>query len=166
MAGSRMEQIADLMIVSPEETPEGELLLSIVISEAKYVDEANLAKKRKESQKQLRDTVRRIHEALFGNPDRLDRELWLARLADLVLDGVQFAAGQSINLGKWRHAMRAIAIETVPGSGCTEMMFKPCVVKNSERRLFTCSTVMCLLPANLSSAAFGVIFDSSNLACR
>ncbi len=104
--GQREEQIADLMIVSPEETADGELLLSIVCSEAKYIDEANLSKKKKESQKQLRDTVRRIHEALFGNPDRLDRELWLARLADLVLDGVEFAAGQSPNVGNWRHAIR------------------------------------------------------------
>ena len=104
--GQREEQIADLMIVSPEETAEGELQLSIVTSEAKYIDEASLAKKKKESQKQLRDTVRRVHEALFGNPDRLDRELWLARLADLVLDGVQFASGQSIDVGKWRHAIR------------------------------------------------------------
>lgn len=104
--GQREEQIADLMIVSPEETTDGELLLSIVCSEAKYIDEANLSKKRKESQKQLRDTVRRIHEALFGNPDRLDRELWLARLADLVLDGVEFAAGQSPDVANWRHAIR------------------------------------------------------------
>tara|TARA_R110002049_G_scaffold285698_4_gene467040 strand:- start:187953 stop:193214 length:5262 start_codon:yes stop_codon:yes gene_type:complete len=104
--GQREEQIADLMIVSPEETADGDLLLSIVCSEAKYIDEASLSKKRKESQKQLRDTVRRIHEALFGNPDRLDRELWLARLADLVLDGVEFAAGQSPNVGNWRHAIR------------------------------------------------------------
>ena len=88
-------------------TEDGELLLSIVCSEAKYIDETNLAKKRKESQKQLRDTVRRIYDALFGNPDRLDRKLWLARLADLVLDGVEFAAGQSPDVGNWRHAIRA-----------------------------------------------------------
>jgi len=105
--GQREEQIADLMIVSPQENSDGDLQLSIVVSEAKYIDEAGLAKKKKESQKQLRDTIRRIYEALFGNPDRLDRELWLARLADLVLDGVQFAAGQSIDVGKWRHAIRA-----------------------------------------------------------
>ncbi len=104
--GQREEQIADLMIVSPEETDDG-LLLSIVVSEAKYIDEASLSVKRKESQKQLRDTVRRIYEALFGNPDRLDRELWLARLADLVLDGVQFSAGQSPQVGAWRHAIRS-----------------------------------------------------------
>ncbi|MDA7979459.1 MAG: DUF87 domain-containing protein [Pirellulales bacterium] len=104
--GQREQQIADLLIVSPEQTSNGELYLSIVASEAKYIAEASLAKKKKESQKQLRDTVRRIHDALFGNPDRLDRGLWLARLADLVLDGVQFAAGQSIDVGKWRHAIR------------------------------------------------------------
>ncbi len=104
--GQREEQIADLMIVSPSKTEGGELQLSIVISEVKYIDEANLAKKKKESQKQLRDTVRRINEALFGNPDRLDRELWLARLADLVIDGIQFATHQSINLSEWRHAIR------------------------------------------------------------
>ncbi len=94
------------MIVSPDETQDG-LLLSIFVSEAKYIDEASLAKKKKESQKQLRDTVRRIYDALFGNPDRLDRELWLARLSDLVLDGVQFAAGQTPQVSKWRHDIRA-----------------------------------------------------------
>ena len=104
--GQREEQIADLMIVSPEETEDG-LLVSIVVSEAKYIDESNLAPKKKESQKQLRDTVRRIHEALFGNPDRLDRELWLARLSDLVLDGVQFSAGQTPQVSAWRHAIRS-----------------------------------------------------------
>ncbi|QDT51711.1 FtsK-like domain-containing protein [Symmachiella dynata] len=104
--GQKEEQIADLMIVSPEETDDG-LLLSIVVSEAKYIDESSLAPKKKESQKQLRDTVRRIYEALFGNPDRLDRELWLARLSDLVLDGVQFSAGQSPQVSEWRHAIRS-----------------------------------------------------------
>ncbi|UUO06178.1 hypothetical protein M4951_22815 [Blastopirellula sp. J2-11] len=83
------------------------MLLSIMVSEAKYIDESNLAKKKKESQKQLRDTVRRLDEALFGNPDRMDRELWLARLSDLVLDGVQFSAGQTPEVSDWRHAIRA-----------------------------------------------------------
>ena len=103
--GQREEQIADLMVVSPEES-DGRLRLSIVVTEVKYIDGASLSKKSKESQKQLRDTVCRIHDALFGNPDRLDRGLWLARLADLVLDGIQFAAGQEIDVGEWRHAIR------------------------------------------------------------
>ncbi|QEG02393.1 FtsK-like domain-containing protein [Stieleria maiorica] len=103
--GQKEEQIADLMVVSPEQTENG-LLLSIIVSESKYIDEANLAPKKKESQKQLRDTVRRVHEALFGNPDRLDRELWLARLSDLVLDGVLFSAGQSPKVSDWRRNIR------------------------------------------------------------
>jgi len=103
--GQKEEQIADLMIVSPEQTADG-LLLSIIVSESKYIDEGSLASKKKESQKQLRDTVRRIHEALFGNPDRLDRELWLARLSDLVLDGVLFSAGQSPQVSDWRRDIR------------------------------------------------------------
>lgn len=104
--GQREEQIADLMVVSPEETSDG-LLLSIMVSEAKYIDEANFAPKKKESQKQLRDTVRRFNEALSGNPDRLDRELWLARLSDLVLDGVLFSAGQSPQFSQWRRDIRS-----------------------------------------------------------
>ena len=41
---------------------------------------------------------------------------------------------------------RDIAIETMPGSARTEMTFKPWVVRNSERRLRTCSTVKFALP--------------------
>ena len=40
----------------------------------------------------MRDTMKRVYEAVFGSPQRLDRELWLARLSDLILDGVQFSA--------------------------------------------------------------------------
>lgn len=104
--GQREEQIADIMALSPEQTPEGRLRLAVVISEAKYIDAANLAAKRKESQKQLRDTVNRVEQALFGDPKRLDRELWLARLSDMILDGVQLPASSGINLGDWRRAIR------------------------------------------------------------
>lgn len=104
--GQREEQIADILVLSPEQTPEGQLRLAIVVSEAKYIDASSLSDKRKESQKQLRDTVNRINEALFGDPKRLDRDLWLARLSDLILDGVQLPASARINLGDWRRAVR------------------------------------------------------------
>lgn len=104
--GQREEQIADILVLSPEQTPEGKLRLAVVISEAKYIDAASLAAKRKESQKQLRDTVNRVDEALFGDPRRLDRDLWLARLSDMILDGVQLPASSGINLGDWRRAIR------------------------------------------------------------
>lgn len=104
--GQREEQIADILVLSPERMADGTFRLAVVITEAKYIEAANLAAKRKESQKQLRDTMKRINEAVFGAPTRLDRELWLARLSDLILDGVQFPASADINLADWRRAIR------------------------------------------------------------
>ena len=52
--GQREGQIADILALCPKETPESKLQLAVIISEAKYIDYASLAIKRKESQKQLR----------------------------------------------------------------------------------------------------------------
>jgi S-DNA-T family DNA segregation ATPase FtsK/SpoIIIE len=104
--GQREEQIADILMLSPEQTTEGQLQLAVTIAESKYIDVANLAPKRKESQKQLRDTVRRINDALFGDPKRLDRELWLSRFSDLMFNGIQFPANSPIDLAAWRRAVR------------------------------------------------------------
>jgi S-DNA-T family DNA segregation ATPase FtsK/SpoIIIE len=104
--GQREEQLADLLAISPHITPDGKLRISMVVSEAKYIDLASLAVKRKESQKQLRDTLHRVEEAIFGNPERLDRQSWLARLADLMLDGIRVPAASGVDLGEWRRSMR------------------------------------------------------------
>lgn len=104
--GQREEHIADLLALTPHQTDDGQLQLAVIVSEAKYIDIANLSAKRKESQKQLRDTVRRISDALFGNPKRLDRELWLSRFSDLMLNGIQFPAHFPIDLAEWRRAVR------------------------------------------------------------
>ncbi len=104
--GQREEQIADVLALTPEQTPDGKLQLTVVISESKYIDVASLATKRKESQKQLRDTVRRINDAIFGDPKRLDRDLWLSRFSDLMLNGIQFPANSPIDLAAWRRAVR------------------------------------------------------------
>lgn len=78
----------------------------MLISEAKYIDFTNLAVKRKESQKQLRDTLRRVNDAIFGDPKRLDRNLWLSRFSDLMLNGIRFPANAPIDLAAWRRAVR------------------------------------------------------------
>jgi len=104
--GQREEQIADILAFTPEQTDDGKLRLAVIISEAKYIDAASLAPKRKESQKQLRDTVRRINDAIFGDPKRLDRDLWLSRFSDLMLNGIQFPANSPIDLSAWRRAVR------------------------------------------------------------
>ena len=104
--GQREEQIADILVLSPEETSGGKLQLAVIIAESKYIDYASLAAKRKESQKQLRDTVRRINDAIFGDPKRLDRDLWLSRFSDLMLNGIQYPANSPIDLAAWRRAVR------------------------------------------------------------
>ncbi len=104
--GQREEQIADILMLSPEQMSNGQLRLAIVVVESKYIDAANLSAKRKESQKQLRDTVKRIMDALFGDPERLDRDLWLARISDLILDGIQVPTSARIDLANWRRAIR------------------------------------------------------------
>lgn len=104
--GQREEQIADILCLSPEMDHEGRRRLAVVISESKYIEAANLAVKRKESQKQLRQTMDRIAKALFGDPGRLDRDIWLSRFSDMVLSGIQFPANTDIRLSQWRRAIR------------------------------------------------------------
>ncbi len=104
--GQREEQIADILALVPVQAEDGKIQLSVVISESKYVDYVCLATKRKESQKQLRDTVRRIDDAIFGDPKRLDRDLWLSRFSDLMVNGIQYSANSPIDLSAWRRAVR------------------------------------------------------------
>ena len=104
--GQREEQIADILALSPEQSADGGLQLAVIIAESKYIDHGSLATKRKESQKQLRDTVRRIHDAIFGDPKRLDRDLWLSRFSDMMLNGIQFPANSPIDLAAWQRAVR------------------------------------------------------------
>ena len=104
--GQREQQLADLLAISPHKTDSGTLRVTLVITEAKYIELENLAAKRKDSQKQLRDTMRRLNDAIFGDSERLERESWLARLSDLVLDGIRLPGASGIDLGEWRRAIR------------------------------------------------------------
>ncbi len=104
--GQKEEQIADILCLSPDIDDHGRRRLAVVISESKYIEAANLSSKRKESQKQLRQTMDRISKALFGDPGRLDRDIWLSRFSDMVLSGIQFPANTDLNLSQWRRAIR------------------------------------------------------------
>ena len=104
--GQPEQQIADLLILCPQVLASGERRLTVLVTESKYVQEANLAEKRRESQKQIRDTLRRIEEALFGTLEHLDRDLWLSRFSDLLLSGIQYSAGDDIDLAGFRRAVR------------------------------------------------------------
>lgn len=102
--GAREETQADIVALVPSTDSSGRLRLRIIVTEAKYVEAASLAAKRRESEKQLRDTVHRIRDAVEGE-HRLDRESWLSRLGDLLLDGIQVPASSHIPLAEWRRAV-------------------------------------------------------------
>jgi S-DNA-T family DNA segregation ATPase FtsK/SpoIIIE len=104
--GQKEEQIADILALSPETDDAGNKRLAVVISESKYIDYDSLSQKRKESQKQLRQTIDRIAKAVFGDPGRLDRDIWLSRFSDLVLNGIHFPANAQLDLSSWRRAIR------------------------------------------------------------
>ncbi|MDU0364267.1 FtsK/SpoIIIE domain-containing protein [Rhizobium sp. 25PS6] len=103
--GAREETQADILALSPAVDENDALTLRILVTEAKYVDAVSFPPKRKESEKQLRDTVRRIVDAV-SEPNRLDRESWLSRLGDLLLDGIQIPAASTVPLIEWRRRVR------------------------------------------------------------
>lgn len=78
-------RIADILALNVEEQ-EDAVRVVISIVESKYVAAEGLAKARRDSKDQLMATLGMFREALFGDPGRLDRDVWLARLADLLVD--------------------------------------------------------------------------------
>jgi S-DNA-T family DNA segregation ATPase FtsK/SpoIIIE len=103
--GHREGGIADILALSVDRDENGATRLRAVVTEAKYVGVDGAAEARRTSTQQLRSTMLRIEEALFGDPGRLDRDLWLSRIADLLLDGTT-AVGQSDALEAVREGIR------------------------------------------------------------
>ncbi len=103
--GQREQGIADILALSVGRDESGATTLRAVVTEAKYVGLDGAAEAQRTSKQQLRHTVQRIEEALFGDPGRLDRDLWLSRIADLLLDGTT-ALGQSDALEAVRDGIR------------------------------------------------------------
>lgn len=78
-------RIADILALNVEER-EDAIRVVIAVVESKYVGIDGLAKARRDSKDQLLATLSMFREALFGDPGRLDRDVWLARLADMLID--------------------------------------------------------------------------------
>lgn len=104
--GLREGRIADILALSPHHGQDDKFRLDIIIAEAKYININSLSSKKKESQKQLEDTFRRINDTIFGQPERLDKPILLTRLSDLILDRIQIPESENINLSDWRHSIR------------------------------------------------------------
>ena len=103
--GQKEEGIADILGLSLSTDAEGQPQLRAIVTEAKYVDQSGVSDAARKSRNQLRQTVARIDDALFGDPGRLDRDLWLSRIADLLLDGTA-ALGQPNLLERVRDGIR------------------------------------------------------------
>jgi S-DNA-T family DNA segregation ATPase FtsK/SpoIIIE len=103
--GQREGHLADVLALSPRYETD-HLVLVALVSEAKYITSSALAHSRRVSAVQLRETVNRVREALFGDPGRLDRDLWLSRFADMILDGIEVPASEGNMLYTWRDAIR------------------------------------------------------------
>lgn len=78
-------RIADILGLCVEEGEEGPIL-HIAIVESKFVSHLGAAEAKRSSKAQLLATLATFQAALFGDPGRLDRDVWLARLADMLLD--------------------------------------------------------------------------------
>ena len=78
-------RIADILGLCVEEAEDGPRL-HVAVVESKYVSGEGVAEARRSSKAQLMATLSTFRAALFGDPGRLDRDVWLARLADLLID--------------------------------------------------------------------------------
>jgi len=81
----RESRIADILALCVEEVDDG-VRLRIAVVESKYVAADGAAEARRSSKAQLMATLTTFRAALFGSPGRLDRDVWLSRLADLLID--------------------------------------------------------------------------------
>lgn len=139
--GQKEEQIADILAISPQIIA-GQSVLKMIISEAKYTDPIWMSEARKTSQKQLRDTVSRMSNAIFGNPGRLDRDLWLSKISDLLLNGLELNTKSELSIDSWRDNIRAGTIPIdllgyshvfVSGIGDKDIQGEQCSITKVDR---------------------------------
>jgi len=78
-------RIADILGLCVEEREDGPHL-HVAVVESKYVSASSSADAKRSSKAQLLATLTTFRDALFGDPGRLDRDVWLSRLADLLID--------------------------------------------------------------------------------
>jgi S-DNA-T family DNA segregation ATPase FtsK/SpoIIIE len=78
-------RIADILGLCVEEGEDGPVL-HVAVVESKYVAFGGEAEAKRSSKAQMLATLSTFRAALFGDPGRLDRDVWLSRLADLLVD--------------------------------------------------------------------------------
>jgi S-DNA-T family DNA segregation ATPase FtsK/SpoIIIE len=102
--GQTEERVADLLMLVPHESSEGKRL-DVIVTEAKFVRFEQHPKAAKESGRQLRDSLNLLTRALVNEPACVDQDLWLDRISDLLLEGIQ-NLGHNLDILGWRRAIR------------------------------------------------------------
>lgn len=100
----RESRIADILALCVEEVDD-RIRLRICVVESKYVAADGAAEAKRSSKAQLMATLTTFRAALFGDPGRLDRDVWLSRLADLLIDA-EIQPGRSGLLERARAKLR------------------------------------------------------------
>ena len=104
--GEDDKQIADLFCLSPAYDENNLPTLDIVITEAKFVEHALREQKAKESAAQLKQSLSRIEAGLNPETHSLDREIWLARISDMIVDGMEMFGSDGFDAAEWRRKVR------------------------------------------------------------
>lgn len=106
--GQREEQIADIMAIAPR-VEDGQPVLKIAFSEAKFVSSDGYRTQAKKSARQLEETVVRVARALDPQHKRIDRETWLHRIGDFMIEGMEPFDGlptREWDLHRWSDEVR------------------------------------------------------------
>lgn len=106
--GQREEQIADIMAIAPR-VENGRPVLKIALSEAKFVGSEGYRAQAKKSARQLEETVIRVARALDPQHKRIDRETWLHRIGDFMIEGMEPFDGlptKGWDLHRWSDEVR------------------------------------------------------------
>src|SRR4029077_19466642 len=86
---------------------DGGRVLNIAVTEAKFIHSDILDDQARRSERQLRDTLGQLEEALMGDTASLDQPVWLSRLSDMLLTRLEFPVGTAAeDLDQWRVEIR------------------------------------------------------------
>lgn len=106
--GQREGQIADTLALNPS-LVDGAPVLNMVVVESKFVGSEGHQQYAKKSASQLIETTTRIAKAIDPQRRRIDRRVWLDRLADLMLEGMEPFSDAPVagwDLNEWSREIR------------------------------------------------------------
>ena len=101
--GQAEGRMADLLCLAPAIAADGERVLDVIVTEAKFVSTTRLRDKADHSQVQLKASLRRFEKALSVVSEPADAAIWRARLAEMLQDAQR--DGTSLDTS-WRTAIR------------------------------------------------------------